>query len=329
MLAFWVEKSAEMRCAPKKTRGPTPTMRKPTLMYQRRLCIEDRPASAEGAPTSRVTARQDQLCGPLARTPSLDRYAGPMPELPKARMTAKDRARLASERLKALYPAVSELEHASPFQMLIATILSAQTTDRTVNAVTPKLFARYPDAAALAHADPREVEAIIKPTGFFHVKAKTIIACSAALLERFHGEVPPRIEDLVTLPGVGRKTANVVLGVAFGIPGFAVDTHVRRLTRRLGLTKSTDPVKIEAEVTRMLPPEEWTGFSLRLILHGRRICLARTPRCPEGGLNDFCPSPPVRAKGGRRPLTATAASVRLAHGRGTTRNPSRRPGPRR
>jgi endonuclease III len=249
-----------------------------------------------------------------------------MPELAKPRLTAKDRARLAAERLKALYPAVSELEHRNPFQMLVATILSAQTTDRAVNSVTPALFARYPDAAALAHANPADVEAMIKPTGFFHVKAKTIIAASAALMERFHGEVPPRIEDLVTLPGVGRKTANVVLGVAFGIPGFAVDTHVKRLTRRLGLTKSTDPVKIEAEVTKMLPPEEWTGFSLRLILHGRRICLARAPRCPECVLNDFCPSSTVRVRGGRRPSTATAASVRLARGRGTVRTrPGRSP----
>jgi endonuclease III len=251
-----------------------------------------------------------------------------MPETPKARMTAKDRARLAAERLKALYPAVSELEHTNPFQMLIATILSAQTTDRSVNSVTPTLFARYPDAAALAHANPAEVEAIIKPTGFFHVKAKTIIGASAALLERFNGKVPSRIEDLVTLPGVGRKTANVVLGVAFGIPGFAVDTHVKRLTRRLGLTKSTDPIKIEAEVTKMLPPEEWTGFSLRLILHGRRICLARTPRCPECVLNDFCPSSTVRARGGRRPLTAPTTGVRLAHGRRTARKRPRRPGTR-
>jgi len=252
-----------------------------------------------------------------------------MPGPAKPRLTAKDRVRLAAERLKALYPAVSELAHANPFQMLVATILSAQTTDRSVNSVTPALFARYPDAAALAHANPAEVEAMIKPTGFFHVKAKTIIAASAALIERFHGEVPPRIEDLVTLPGVGRKTANVVLGVAFGIPGFAVDTHVKRLTRRLGLTKSTDPVKIEAEVTKMLPPQEWTGFSLRLILHGRRICLARTPRCPECVLNDFCPSSTVRARGGRRPLTATAARVRLAHGRSPVRKrPGRRPGTR-
>src|SRR5205807_10540957 len=205
-------------------------------------------------------------------------------------MTAKDRARLAAERLKALYPAVSELAHTNPFQMLVATILSAQTTDRSVNSVTPALFARYPDAAALAHANPAEVEAIIKPTGFYHVKAKTIIAASAALLERFHGEVPPRIEDLVTLPGVGRKTANVVLGVAFGVPGFAVDTHVTRLTRRLRLTTATDPVKIEQDVCSIVPASDWTNLSLRLILHGRRICVARKPRCPACVLSDFCPS---------------------------------------
>jgi len=200
------------------------------------------------------------------------------------------------ERLKTLYPAISELVHRNPFEMLIATILSAQTTDRSVNAVTPLLFKRYPEPRSLAHADPKAVEAIIKPTGFFHVKAKTIIACSAALVERFGGQVPGTMKELVTLPGVGRKTANVVLGVAFGLPGFAVDTHVARLTRRLRLTASRDPVKIEAEVTRIVPTEEWTGFSLRLILHGRRVCLARAPRCPECVMNDFCPSSTVRAR---------------------------------
>jgi endonuclease-3 len=232
-----------------------------------------------------------------------------------ARLSPRDRALLAVERLKPIYPAVSELDHKNPFQMLIATILSAQTTDRSVNAVTPKLFARYPDAQALAHADPKDVEAIIKPTGFFHVKAKTIIACSQALVERFHGEVPPRMEDLVTLPGVGRKTANVVLGVAFGIPGFAVDTHVTRLTKRLGLTKSRDPVKIEADVTKLVPPSEWTGLSLRLILHGRRICVARAPRCPECVMNDFCPSSTVRPGRRRAPLTPTKPAVSLRHAR--------------
>lgn len=216
-----------------------------------------------------------------------------------AGLRARDRARLAVERLRGIYPAVSELVHENAFQMLIATILSAQTTDRSVNSVTPRLFALYPDAAALARADPSRVEAIVKPTGFFHVKARSIIACARALEDHFGGIVPNRIEQLVTLPGVGRKTANVVLGVAFGIPGFAVDTHVTRLSRRLGLSKSSDPVKIEAEVTRMIPPEEWTGLSLRLILHGRRVCDARAPRCPECLLNDFCPSSTVRRKAKR------------------------------
>lgn len=216
-----------------------------------------------------------------------------------AGLRARHRARLAVERLRGIYPAVSELVHENAFQMLIATILSAQTTDRSVNSVTPRLFALYPDAAALARADPSRVEAIVKPTGFFHVKARSIIACARALDDHFGGIVPNRIEQLVTLPGVGRKTANVVLGVAFGIPGFAVDTHVTRLSRRLGLSKSSDPVKIEAEVTRMIPPEEWTGLSLRLILHGRRVCDARAPRCPECLLNDFCPSSTVRRRAKR------------------------------
>jgi len=209
------------------------------------------------------------------------------------------RALLAVARLAATYPAACELVHENPFQLLIATILSAQTTDRAVNSVTPSLFARYPDTARLARADPGVVERIIKPTGFFRVKARTIIACSRALTENFRGRVPRTIEELVTLPGVGRKTANVVLGVAFGIPGFAVDTHVTRLTRRLRLTASRDPVKIEAEVTRMVPPSEWTGLSLRLILHGRRVCVARAPRCPECVLNDFCPSSTIRPAAAR------------------------------
>jgi endonuclease III len=223
---------------------------------------------------------------------------------------------MAVERLRGTYPAASELVHENPFQMLIATILSAQTTDRSVNSVTPALFAAYPDPVALAHADPSLVEALIKPTGFFHVKARTIIACSAALVDRFDGRVPARMDDLVTLPGVGRKTANVVLGVAFGIPGFAVDTHVARLSARLRLTKSTDPVKIEADVTRMVPPGEWTGLSLRLILHGRRVCVARAPRCPDCVMNDFCPTSSVRRKASlTRPPVANQRSRGRRHSR--------------
>jgi endonuclease-3 len=176
----------------------------------------------------------------------------------------------------------------------MATILSAQTTDKRVNQVTPELFRRYPDAGALAGARAEDVEQIIQPTGFFRVKARTLIACSRALLERYGGRVPGRMEDLVTLPGVGRKTANVVLGVGFGVPGFAADTHVIRLTNRLRLTRSRDPVKIERDIGRLVPKAEWTGLSLRLILHGRRVCVARSPRCPECVLNAFCPSSSVR-----------------------------------
>jgi endonuclease-3 len=203
---------------------------------------------------------------------------------------------LTVERLREIYPAVTELEHRDAFQMTIATILSAQTTDRAVNSVTPLLFERYPTAFDLAAADPAEVEAIIKPTGFYRTKARAIISCARAIVDRFGGEVPNRLEDLVTLPGIGRKTANVILGVAFGVPGFAVDTHVIRLTNRLGLVATRDPAKIEAIVTRLVPPEEWTGLSLRLILHGRRVCQARRPRCEECVLNDFCPSSLVKPK---------------------------------
>ncbi|HLZ95463.1 MAG TPA: endonuclease III [Candidatus Dormibacteraeota bacterium] len=220
-------------------------------------------------------------------------------KLPPPPRGARTRALLTSERLRDLYPAVTELDHTNPFQLLIATILSAQTTDRSVNLVTPRLFELYPTATDLAGADPAQVEALIKPTGFFRAKTRAIIAASRKLVELFGGVVPPRMEDLVQLPGIGRKTANVILGVGFGIPGFAVDTHVTRLTNRLGLVKTKDPVKIERYVTAMVPAEEWTGLSLRLILHGRRICVARRPRCEECVLNDFCPSSTTRPR--RRP----------------------------
>jgi endonuclease III len=205
-----------------------------------------------------------------------------------------ERARLAEGRLAAAYPqAECALVHHNPLQLLIATILSAQCTDERVNSVTPALFKRYPDARAFAEADPAELENMIQPTGFFRAKTRSIIGCCKALVDRFDGQVPPRMEDLVTLPGVGRKTANVVLGVAFGLPGLAVDTHVTRLSARLGLTRQKDPVKIEAEVCRMLPPETWSDFGLRLIMHGRRVCNARKPDCPACALNDFCPSSSV------------------------------------
>jgi endonuclease-3 len=208
--------------------------------------------------------------------------------------TAAGRARLTAERLSAEYPGeakeLCELNFETPWQLLVATVLSAQTTDERVNSVTPALFARYPGPEDLAEADPAAVEEIIRPTGFFRVKSRTIVELARAICDRFDGEVPASMEGLVTLPGVGRKTANVVLSVAFDLPGLAVDTHVARVSRLVGLTDSSDPVKIEAELCAALPPQEWGKFSLRMILHGRRVCIARRPRCPDCVLNDFCPS---------------------------------------
>lgn len=195
------------------------------------------------------------------------------------------------ERLAKEYPeTVCPLNHENAFQLLTATILSAQTTDERVNMVTPALFAEYPAPGDLAAARPGDVERIIKSTGFFRSKAKSIIGMAQALVERFDGQVPSRLEDLVTIPGVGRKTANVVRHVAFDEPGFPVDTHVGRLCRRLGLTISVDPVKVEHELNAMVPAGERGKFSLRLIFHGRAVCVARKPRCEICLLNDFCPS---------------------------------------
>src|SRR5580700_11045136 len=183
-----------------------------------------------------------------------------------------------------------ELDHDGPFQLLVATILSAQSTDKMVNSVTPGLFARWPTPEALAAADPAEVEVAIHSTGFFRAKTRSVIGMAQAVVERFGGEVPGPIEDLVTLPGVGRKTANVVRSVAMGLPGLPVDTHVIRLSRRLGLTVEEDPVKVEYELNAMIPAVERGAFSLRLILHGRRVCDARRPACDRCVLADFCPS---------------------------------------
>jgi endonuclease-3 len=208
--------------------------------------------------------------------------------------TPKGRARETAARLAADYPGTAKelcaLQHNNPFELLAATILSAQTTDERVNMVTPAVFAKYPTPADLAGADPGELEEIVKSTGFFRSKTKSLIGMAAGLEERFGGEVPTAIEDLVTLPGVGRKTANVIRSVDFDLPGLPVDTHVGRLSRRLGLTQETDPVKAEFALDALLPPAEWGSFSLRLILHGRRVCYARKPDCPNCVLNDFCPS---------------------------------------
>lgn len=228
---------------------------------------------------------------------------GPMskPRTPKGR-TLEVARRLAEE-----YPdALCELDHGNAFELLVATILSAQCTDARVNMVTPELFRRYPTPHELAAANPSEIEDLIRSTGFYQNKTRSILGMSQALLERFGGEVPTDLDDLVTLPGVGRKTGNVVRSVAFRLPGLPVDTHVGRVTRRLGLTAQEDPVKVEEELNAYLPPAERGDFGLRTILHGRRVCEARNPRCADCVLEDICPSSTLPA---RKPARATSRST--------------------
>jgi endonuclease-3 len=214
--------------------------------------------------------------------------------------SAKGRALLTAERLAESYPGTAKelcaLDHRNAFELLAATILSAQCTDARVNMVTPVLFKQFPDAVALSHADPEVVEEIVKTTGFFRAKTRSLIGMATAIEERFGGEVPTALEDLVTVPGVGRKTANVVRSVAFGLPGLPVDTHVLRLSKRLALTESlpasaqNDAVKVELVLNSQIPGPERGAFSLRMILHGRAICVARKPKCAQCVLEDFCPS---------------------------------------
>jgi endonuclease III len=206
--------------------------------------------------------------------------------------TSQQRRRVAGIRrkLEALYPEPAcALVHESALQLLVATILSAQCTDARVNLVTPALFARYRDARAFAEADLSELEEMVRSTGFYRNKARNIRACCEAIIQQHGGEVPRTLEELVKLPGVGRKTANVILGNAFDVPGITVDTHVGRLSRRLGLSTHTDPVKVERDLMALLPPATWTDFSHRLILHGRQVCFARKPNCEGCTLQRLCP----------------------------------------
>lgn len=217
---------------------------------------------------------------------SIKRAAAPATPLARTR-----RARRIAAELAVGFPqAPCELDFSTPLELAVATVLSAQSTDVRVNMVTPALFAKYPDAAAYAGADRAELETMIKSTGFFRNKTSAVIGLGQALVERFGGEVPDNLDDLVTLPGIGRKTANVVLGNAFGVPGLTVDTHFGRLARRLGWTGETDPVKVEAAVGELVPRAEWTMLSHRLIFHGRRVCHARRPACTLCGVARLCPS---------------------------------------
>ena len=205
--------------------------------------------------------------------------------------TPAGRAKEIATRLAVLYPkAECELTHSNAYELLSATILSAQCTDMRVNLVTPALFAKYPTPLALAEANPTELETIIRSTGFYQSKAKNLIGMGRNVVDRFNGVIPHEMEDLVTLPGVGRKTANVLRSVVFDLPGLAVDTHVGRLSRRLGLTTEEDPVKVEKVLNGFIDPPEWGRFGLRLILHGRRVCDAKKPKCGICEFEDICPS---------------------------------------
>lgn len=216
-----------------------------------------------------------------------------VPKAPKAEshLAMVRRARRINRELAEVYPyAHPELDFRNPFELLVATVLSAQTTDLRVNQTTPALFAAYPTPEDMAAAVPEEMEEIIRPTGFFRAKTKSLLGLSAALRDEFGGEVPGRLEDLVKLPGVGRKTANVVLGNAFGVPGITVDTHFGRLVRRWKWTDEEDPVKVEAVVAGIFPKSEWTMLSHRVVFHGRRICHARKPACGACPIAPLCPS---------------------------------------
>ena len=246
-------------------------------------------------PGSRTSARPKRALSPrrapALRTPARPGRA-PRRTISEGEGERRVRAQSVLATLRLTYPgARTELAHANAFQLLIATILSAQCTDVRVNMVTPGLFAKYPTPRALGAVPQAALEEEIRSTGFYRMKAKNVLACCRALVERFGGEVPPRMEDLVTLPGVGRKTANVVLGQAFGIAsGVVVDTHVQRLSRRLDLSRHEEPKKIEQDLMRVFPERDWIDLGSLLILHGRRTCKARTPDCPSCPVNDRCPS---------------------------------------
>jgi endonuclease III len=215
----------------------------------------------------------------------------------------KVKAKAIYRQLTKSYPNVRcELDYNSAFQLLVATVLSAQCTDKRVNQTTPALFKKYPNPKKMAKADLKDIQRLVKSTGFFRAKAKNIKGLSNKIMEEFDGDVPSNLDDLITLPGVGRKTANVVLGHAFGIPGITVDTHFGRLSRRFGWSKQNDPVKVEFEVSELIPEKEWTNLSQRMIWHGRRVCHSRKPACGACPLAKLCPSygigemDPIKAK---------------------------------
>ncbi|MBL7068061.1 MAG: endonuclease III [Candidatus Marinimicrobia bacterium] len=212
-------------------------------------------------------------------------------------MSSKNLAKEIFSRLKNAYPAAKcSLQFRSPHELFVSTILSAQCTDKRVNQVTSALFRKYPTVKAFAESDIEELKEVIRSTGFYNHKARAIQVSMKTIMEKYNGEVPESLEELVKLDGVGRKTANVVLGDAFGIPGIVVDTHVKRLSNRMGLIKNTDPLKIEQDLMKLFPPDQWTLLGHLMIDHGRSICIARKPKCPDCSLNDICPSAEITAR---------------------------------
>ncbi|MET9887882.1 endonuclease III [Streptomyces sp. NPDC006430] len=261
--------------------------------------MSNKPVRAQAKGSAGVTGAQNSAVGEQApeKAPGKPRKAA---ERPQGKASAKKteshlgmvrRARRINRELAEIYPyAHPELDFRNPFELLVATVLSAQTTDLRVNQTTPALFAAYPTPEDMAAAVPEDLEEIIRPTGFFRAKARSLLGLSQALRDNFGGEVPGRMEDLVTLPGVGRKTANVVLGNAFGVPGITVDTHFGRLVRRWKWTEQEDPEKVEAEICAIFPKSEWTMLSHRVVFHGRRICHARRPACGACPIAPLCPA---------------------------------------
>lgn len=246
-------------------------------------------AKAKNSVSKQVAAKSEKSTAkPAAKATEGKKAKGDVTLVPEAV------AQEMMDRLCKRYPdADCELDFGSTFQLLTSVILSAQTTDVQVNKCTPGLFKKFPTAKALAEANIEDVKNLIKPTGYFNAKAANIQKCAQALVEKFGGEVPGTLEELTQLPGVGRKTANVVLGVAFGVPGWTVDTHVQRLSGRLGLSDNTEPHKIEIDLQNLFPEKDWTKYSITLIWHGRRLCYARNPNCAECPINDICPSSQV------------------------------------
>lgn len=288
------EKTAATKTAAKKTAaGKTAAKKAPAKKAAAEKATAGKSAATKTAAKKTAPAKKAaKATKPAASTqPAAKQPAPKSPAKPESRAAMVRRARRMNRELAEVYPyAHPELDFRNSFELLVATVLSAQTTDLRVNQTTPALFAAYPTPEDMAAAEPERLEELIRPTGFFRAKAKSLLGLSTALRDRFDGEVPGRLEDLVTLPGVGRKTANVVLGNAFGVPGITVDTHFGRLVRRFRWTEQQDPEKVEAEIAEIFPKSEWTMLSHRVVFHGRRVCHSRKPACGACPIAHDCPS---------------------------------------